>query len=217
MDGRPDPASLPCANTTGTEAGGPAIRTGCTYRPRMRDPKSCVSVFDTTVTEQIADTIIVRGEEYRLASEPLEHCWPRLGRERPNFITPHSACWRGYVASWEIVDGKPFLRGIEATLAPPGTTFLDNPEDGWAATLQEIFPGEAIPVFAGWFTGTLRVREGELLEYVHMPYESVYERTRRIDVVDGLVTGERLDEPSPRELRRQRMEELLQKVKERQS
>lgn len=50
-----------------------------------------------------------------------------------------------------------------------------------------------------------------------MPYESVYERTRLIDVVEGRVTGERLDEPSPGELRRQRMEELLRTVKERQA
>ena len=78
-------------------------------------------------------------------------------------------------------------------------------------------PGEAIPVFAHWYTGTLRAWEGELVEHEHMPYESVYERTRLIDVVEGRVTGERLDEPSPGELRRQRMEELLRTVKERQA
>jgi hypothetical protein len=189
----------------------------CRLHTRMA-PEPCISAFfHATVTAQIADTILIRGEEFRLASEPLERCWARPGRERPNFTIPHSACWRGYVASWEIVGGKLYLRGIEGTLAPPGTKVLGPAENGRAATLQELFPGEAIPVFAGWFTGTLRVQEGELLEYHHMDYESVYERTRLIDVVDGQVTGERLDEPSPRELRRQRMEELLRKVKERQS
>ncbi len=51
-----------------------------------------------------------------------------------------------------------------------------------------------------------------MVEYVHMPYESVFERTRLIDLAGG-VAGGCPDEPK---LRRDRMEGLLREREERQ-
>jgi hypothetical protein len=158
------------------------------------------------MTAQEMDTIIIGGEAHYLACEPLEQCWKRRGRERPRFVAPHSACWRGYSSTWELVDGRLYLRDISGTIAEPG-------QAGHAATLGELFPGEPAPVFADWFTGTLRVPGGELLESEHMGYESVWSRERQFDLVQGQVTAERVGDPPPseRELRRRRMEKLLLK------
>ena len=68
--------------------------------------------------------------------------------------------------SWR---GRRTCARVEGTLAPPGTRVLGPAEDGRSATLAELFPGEAVPVFAARYTGTPRVREGELLDYEHMP------------------------------------------------
>lgn len=97
------------------------------------------------VTAQIPDTIIIRGQEYLLASEPLERCRARPGRERPSFTVPHSACRRGYVASCEILDGGLYLCTIEGTLAPPGTRVPGPADHGRPATLAELFPAKPSP------------------------------------------------------------------------
>ncbi|MFM8509872.1 MAG: hypothetical protein ACKOCU_06045, partial [Betaproteobacteria bacterium] len=44
-------------------------------------------------------------------------------------------------------------------------------------------------VFAHWYSGTLRVPQGELLKYRHMGWASTFERDLLIDVEDGVVKG----------------------------
>lgn len=44
------------------------------------------------------------------------------------------------------------------------------------------------PVFADWFTGTLRIPQGEMLHYVHMGYGSVYEGEMHIKIEKVIVT-----------------------------
>ena len=47
-------------------------------------------------------------------------------------------------------------------------------------------------VEATWFTGELRIPDGELLQYVHMGYESVHQRDLLIRIERGRVTGRTL-------------------------
>ena len=42
-------------------------------------------------------------------------------------------------------------------------------------------------VFAHWYSGVLRIPQGELLEYVHAGYGSIYEKDLLIDVENGVV------------------------------
>lgn len=55
--------------------------------------------------------------------------------------------------------------------------------------LEGLFPGSNGRVFAEWVTGRLRIPQGKLLEYVHMGFESVYERNLIVDVDHGVVTN----------------------------
>jgi hypothetical protein len=58
-----------------------------------------------------------------------------------------------------------------------------------SASLSLLFPGAGDRVHADWFTGELRVPDGRPVHYVHMGYESVYEREMRICVQRGRVVS----------------------------
>jgi hypothetical protein len=60
-------------------------------------------------------------------------------------------------------------------------------------------------VFAEWFSGELRIPEGDLVEYDHMGYASRYERNLLISVENGVVVGTRIlsDEAYQKELESQ--------------
>ena len=80
-----------------------------------------------------------------------------------------TACWRGYVGSWEIKNDKFYLTGL-------------------SGEYQLI--GEE-PLLADWFTGVIRVPQGEMLRYVHMGFGSVYEEELHIKIVKGKVVKRR--------------------------
>ncbi len=64
-------------------------------------------------------------------------------------------------------------------------------------SVDGVFPGAGVRVFANWFTGDLRLPEGEMLEYSHAGYASVFEREVVIEVREGCVVSERVVEPPP--------------------
>ncbi len=99
-----------------------------------------------------------------MCSEPLGDFF-RFGGKRPDFRSPHTACWRGYVGTWEVIDERLYLTVLKAWL-----------KSGEEATLETIFPGYGARVFAHWFTDTVRVPQGKQLKYVHMGYGSTYQR-----------------------------------------
>ena len=74
-----------------------------------------------------------------------------------------TANYRGYIASWQIINDNLYLVDLKI----PGF----KPECD--------MPGNFFPVkektFANCYTGKLRIPYGELLEYVHNGYGSIYE------------------------------------------
>jgi len=62
----------------------------------------------------------------------------------------HSGCWRGYHGTWEIKDQKLYLKEISGIFALIGTE----------------------PVFADWFTGSVLVPQGEVIDEVCDLHES---------------------------------------------
>lgn len=60
------------------------------------------------------------------------------------------------------------------------------------ANLGTIFPGFPERVFAHWYSGTLRIPKGKMLEYEHMGYASTYERDLFITLEKGIVKGTRI-------------------------
>lgn len=132
------------------------------------------------MTAQTPESLLYDGQQMSMCSEPLADYFA-LGGVKPDFRCPSTGLWRGYVGTWEIVGGRLYLVGLRATL-----------RDGGEASLATLFPGFPDRLFAHWFTGTIRVPEGEVLEYVHAGYESVFERDLFFEIEKGVVRSTRV-------------------------
>jgi hypothetical protein len=119
------------------------------------------------LTAQIEESIFIDGQ-YR----PMATCpdFPVDGsrivkQSEPSFLQENSACWRGYIASWEIRDDRLFLNDISGRYVKSDTK----------------------PIHATWYSGTLKIGLGELLEYVHMGFGSVHEKELHLKIKRGCV------------------------------
>lgn len=129
------------------------------------------------MTAQAAESLLLDGQEVHLCEMPLNAYFALTGVS-PKFQVETTACWRGYVGSWEIIDSRLYLVDIGGRY-----------EDGSPITLKSLFPGFSHRVFAHWYSGTLRVPQGELLKYRHMGWASTFERDLLIDVDEGVIKG----------------------------
>jgi hypothetical protein len=129
------------------------------------------------MTAQIAERLIYEGRETSMCSEPLGDYFA-FGGEKPEFEATCTALWRGYVGTWEIECDRLYMTSLHGVL-----------KGGGEATLDTVFPGYPKRVFAHWYSGSLRIPEGQMLEYVHMGYGSTYERDLIVEIEKGLVIG----------------------------
>ena len=129
------------------------------------------------MTVQIAETLILDGRKFAMCSEPLESFF-RFGGVRPDFAERSTALWRGYTGTWEIIDDRLYLIDLSGTL-----------RNGEHASLETVFPDYPARVFAHWYSGTLRIPQGQMLEYVHVGYGSIYERYLMIEIEYGVIVG----------------------------
>ena len=120
------------------------------------------------------------GRTYSMCSLPLEPFFTSTGC-RPEFEVEHTACWRGYVGRWEIVDDRLYLVSIEGRLS-----------NGEPATVESLFPGSGNRILAHWLSDEVRLTDGERLKYSHTGYESVYERDIFLTFKEGGLVGRRV-------------------------
>jgi len=125
------------------------------------------------MTAQYPDLINYQGKQYPLFSNPLDSYFNEHN-PRPDLKALSTANWRGYIAEWEIEDNALYLDNLRGWIDGDHRTYAVNAcEIGIENLFHGVFNG---PVKATWFPGTLRIPQGELLEYVHMDYESVYDQ-----------------------------------------
>ena len=126
------------------------------------------------MTAQIHERLILGGEEASMGfCPPLPEEHPGIYEPSPDealrdendSILESTACWRGYQGTWEIKDGLFYLVGLRG----------------------RIQLRESKPILADWFSGVLRVPKGELRQYVHMGFGSVYEQELRVKIENGVV------------------------------
>jgi hypothetical protein len=115
------------------------------------------------MTTQRPDWLLHEGEDHPIKPFPLEALgghWASLDRGNGRLVTRFgllsTACWRGYVARWEIVHDKLYLVGFE-TLDQTGTPL----------TMQDVF--ETDRLFAFWYSGEARSAFGERVFGMHEP------------------------------------------------
>ncbi|MEW5723585.1 MAG: hypothetical protein AB1896_10800 [Thermodesulfobacteriota bacterium] len=134
-------------------------------------------------TAQFPERLVYHGQEMFIFSEPLEYYFSE-DHPRPRVFEEGgmcTACWRGYVGTWKIEDGVLYL--VALSDCGCGTEPREIP-------LSVVFPDQAPPIKAEWYSGVLRVPQGEQLMYVHMGYASQYERDLLIRVEKGRVVRE---------------------------
>ena len=124
------------------------------------------------MTAQVSEILIYKGEEFSIMSEPLSDF---LEKKPKLFSWESSACWRGYVGKWKILGDKLFLIDLDG-----------NTENGKVG-LKYLFANKK-EVFAKWFSGDLTIPLGELIEYVHVGYASIFEKDLIITFSKGIIT-----------------------------
>ena len=127
------------------------------------------------MTAQTPEILIYEGQRHALCDLPLDDYFARE-RVQPDFRFTSTALWRGYVGTWEIVDGRLYLIELEGQL-----------RGGSEVSLETFFPHARDRVFADWYSGTLRVPQGRMLDYEHVAFASVYERDLLIEIEQGVV------------------------------
>jgi len=116
-----------------------------------------VLVFSSlcSATTQIQDRIIYDSNEYFGDYEefPLEDYWSDENPKPECLSMGSTACWRGYIAKWEVRNGSLFLKSLRKENLPN--------EDEKPIPLQSVFPDANGPVQADWFSGVLECNRGE--------------------------------------------------------
>jgi hypothetical protein len=147
------------------------------------------SFIRTYATSQIPDILIYNGDTLSIFANPLEQLYDN-DSIRPYFFGDKegcnsTACWRGYVAEWTIINNELYLTGIYSYCYK---------EDGIKADLRALFGNKFKngKVKAQWFTGKIISPQGKLLYYVHMGYGSLYEKEIELEFSEGKLLGTKI-------------------------
>jgi hypothetical protein len=134
------------------------------------------------MTAQVSETLIYHGKKIMMFSNPLD---PYLRATGTHFVSPHTANWRGYEGTWEIRGSEATGEGLYLVSLEAHRTYDE------IVGLTEIFPGYPNGVFAHWYSGEIRLPQGNLLEYIHGGYASQYEYDLFLEIKKGLVVSKR--------------------------
>ena len=121
------------------------------------------------MTTQISEILYFENERYTIDKYPLSQ-YPDLPRKN-DFHLSISACWRGYIGTWEIIKNKLYL----VRLSGHGDF-----------TMEKLFPGKD-KVFAYWFTGEISLPVRELLNYDLVGYSSRFFNHIFLDIKCGIL------------------------------
>lgn len=128
------------------------------------------------MTAQIPEKLKYKGKKYAMCSEPLSVYFALAGiKFKPRVIC--SALSRGYVGSWKIIDDRLYLVKLKNGFGKKA-----------ASCMTEYFPDQPDRVLANWYSGKLRLPQGELLKYVHGGYSSIYESDMFLTIKKGVLT-----------------------------
>ncbi len=130
------------------------------------------------MTAQLKEILFYKGDKVAMATEPLDSYLQH--RKDINFSCRSTGCYRGYFGIWELRDNKLFIVKLQA--------FIENYK---VVDLKYLFPDKN-EVFADWFSGEIRIPQGEMLQYVHLGYESIFEKDLMLKFEQGILIDERV-------------------------
>ena len=88
-----------------------------------------------SATAQYPDKINYNSKEYSLLTNPLEKYFEKNEDKRPTGGVISSAMWRGYVATFEIIENELFVKDIEIQILDEKDGSLE-----WKSVINEVFP-----------------------------------------------------------------------------
>jgi hypothetical protein len=128
-------------------------------------------------TSQVPENMTFEGQAFDMYATPLDLFFgdrqglPRHLRERPS----PTDCHRGYIGSWKIDFGKLYL--VSVVLGYQRDTKIP---------LTEISSDWEAPVFARWFSGSLRLGRGDLI-MGGMGFSEVRSEELLLEIQNGVV------------------------------
>ncbi|MFT5129206.1 MAG: hypothetical protein ACI8W8_002828 [Rhodothermales bacterium] len=130
-------------------------------------------------SSQNPERIRYNNADHLMHTLPLEGYFSDTN-PRPQFLEEtSSSCWRGYLGRWEIRDGSLYLASMKRGV------------DGPSIALSAVFPGAKGQIKADWYTGTLRLPQGEIVRPVHMGFGTRFEWSIHIEIEKGAVVSAR--------------------------
>lgn len=138
-------------------------------------------------TSQYPDKIIYNGKEFRLEYNPLEVFFKKNPTLKPEIKVISSALWRGYVATFEVIDNQLYVKDIQ--IEESDTTDKDNYKTYWKSVMNQVFPNQT-RVKVDWVNGLIVLPYGEVVEYIHMGYGSLHENYILLVMENGMVKKE---------------------------
>jgi len=130
------------------------------------------------MTAQYSETLFLNEKSVSLCTEPLQDYLDSM-KNPPEFIADSTACSRGYRGVWVIHNQELFLKEITEYLVEDKTFH-------W----RDLFDGRTGDIKADWYSGILRIPQGELLQYVHAGYASTNQQDLFITIDKGNVIKE---------------------------
>lgn len=145
-------------------------------------------------TAQQSEKIFINGKKYDMISCPLERdrtILEILEKIKPAKIVTNTSLWRGYIGYWSIKKNTLYLDSLQFEIEDLEAedfvrkTIIPKNESAFSAYKDNF------GIKASWFSGELRVIQGRLLMYVHMGFDSTYEKESFLTVKEGTVTHSR--------------------------
>lgn len=146
------------------------------------------AVLNVFATAQYPDKLIYNGIEYNLQSNPLEIYFQKNPDKRPKGTIISSALWRGYVATFEIIDKELFLKDIQINYEDSASKETNDYK--WKSVINEVFP-QITKIKIDWLSGLLVVPQGKLVNYVHLSNGSTYENYLLLEFNKGNLRSEK--------------------------
>lgn len=150
-------------------------------------------IFPLTVfsTAQEGDILIWNGDTLAIFSNPLE-LRDDIDSLRPKLFgdqeaSMNTACWRGYIAEWTLIENEIYLTNILSC------NYYADSIKSIKSDLKTVFGAEYKngKVKASWITGKILLPKGKLFHYVHSGYQSFYETELVLIFKDGILTHQK--------------------------
>ncbi len=142
--------------------------TGMAFCPSLPENDTRIRKLDNNEFNALYEDLRAMAARAREESSPEAR--EAMNARREEFSVFSTACWRRYIGTWEIKNGKFYLVSIKGIYKMRTET----------------------PILADWFSGVIRIPRGKLLHYVHMGFGSVHEEEMHLKIVEGVVVDTKI-------------------------